>query len=208
MEESLLRTVGLTKRNQFWLPCQKQFNKSTNKVDCKTKEMSWRFLMENDFQNSLVDAQVASIATLLKKIAVIRETNCSEPKKLGKWSFFNRAVYSNICLHWYKAIKKNPDRNINQTLRAIFTHCPRKFQEMRIFLRKKLFTRKSSGNSDCSFEKCVGKVRPEVQQKSHSKPEINWKFLTFKNRSWPIKTNLCTEKRYFSNSRQRISSRQ
>ena len=132
-------------------------------------------------------------------------------RSLKNWeneAFFNRAVYSNICLHWYKAIKKNPGRNINQTLRAIFTQCPRKFQEMRKLLRKKLFTRKSSGDSDCSFEKCVGKVRPEVQEKSHSKPEINWKFLTFKNRSWLIKTNLCTENRYFPKPRQRISSRQ
>ena len=129
--------------------------------------------------------------------------------KIGKRKlFFNRAVYSNICLHWYKAIQKNPDRNINQTLRAIFTQCPRKNQEMRIFLRKQLFTRKSSGGSDCSFEKCVGKLRPEVHEKSHSKPEINWKFLTFKNRNWPIKTNLCTENRYFSKPRQPISSRQ
>ena len=44
----------------------------------------------------------------VKKIAVVRETTCSETKKLGKWSFFNRAVYSNICPHWYKAIKKKP----------------------------------------------------------------------------------------------------
>ena len=107
-----------------------------------------------------------------------------------------------------KQLKKISDRNINQTLRAFFTQCPRKFQEMRNFLRKKLFTRKSSGDPHCSFEKCVGKVRPEVQEKSHSKPESNWKFLTFKNRSWPIKTNLCTENRYFSKPRQRISSRQ
>ena len=62
--------------------------------------------MENDFQNSLADTQVALITTLLKKIAVIWETNCSEPKNWENDAFFNRAVYSNICLHWYKAIKK------------------------------------------------------------------------------------------------------
>ena len=133
-EESLLRTLSLTKRNLFWLPCQKQFNKSPKKVDCKTKKKSWRLLMENDLQNSLVDTQVALITTLLKKIAVIRQTNCSL-KNCENEAFFNRAVYSNICLHWYKAIKKNPDRNINETLWAIFTQCPRKIQETRNFLR-------------------------------------------------------------------------
>ena len=68
MEESVLRTIGLTKRNLFWLHCQKQFNKSPKKVDCKTKKKSWRLLMENDFQNSLVDTQVALITTLYKTI--------------------------------------------------------------------------------------------------------------------------------------------
>ena len=68
MEESLLRTIGLTKRNLFWLTCQKQFNKSPKKIDCKTKKKYWRLLMENDFQNSLADTQLALIKTLLKKI--------------------------------------------------------------------------------------------------------------------------------------------
>ena len=43
MEESLLRTIGLTKRNLFWLPCQKQINKSPKKVDCKTKNVMETF---------------------------------------------------------------------------------------------------------------------------------------------------------------------
>ena len=43
-----------------------------------------------------------------------------------------------------------------------------------------LFPRKSTGDSDCSFEKCVGRVRPEVQEKIHSKPELNWIFLTLR----------------------------
>ena len=139
---------------------------------------------------------------------MICETNSSEPENWEKELFLTELFTQTFVCTDTKQLKKNPDRNINQTLRAIFTQCPRKIQEMRNFLRKKLFARKFSGDSDCSFEKCVGKVTPEVQEKSHSKPEINWKFLFFKNRNWPIKTNLCTENRYFSKPRQLISSRQ
>ena len=88
MEESLLRTIGLTKRNLFWLPCQKQKNKSPKKIDCKTKKKSWRLLMENDFQNSLADTQVALITTLLKKICRDLGNKLLGAWKLGKWSFF------------------------------------------------------------------------------------------------------------------------
>ena len=44
--------------------------------------------MENDFQNSPANTQVALITTLLKKTAVIWETNCSEPKNWENEAFF------------------------------------------------------------------------------------------------------------------------
>ena len=154
-----------------------------------------------------------------KKIVVtflVKSYGSETKKKLNNINFLAKRFFS---LKHSSGQLKGSAKNFNQVFppsfwknspnaQAFFTQCPRKFQEKRNFLPKKLFTRKSSGDSDCSFEKCVAKVRPEVQEKSHSKLENNWKFLTFKNRSWLIKTNLCTENRYFPKPRQRISSRQ
>ena len=50
--------------------------------------------MENVFKNSLVDTQDALITTLFKKIAVIRETNCSEPKNIGKMELFLTELFT------------------------------------------------------------------------------------------------------------------
>ena len=129
--------------------------------------------------------------------------------KIGKMKLFLTELFTQtfVCTDT-KHSKKIPIEILTRHSEQFSHNVRQNFKRWEFFCEKKLFTRKSSGDSDCSFEKCVAKVRPEVQEKSHSKLENNWKFLTFKNRSWLIKTNLCTENRYFPKPRQRISSRQ
>ena len=46
----------------------KTIQQKSEKSWLQNKKKSWRLLMENDFQNSLVDTQVALITTLFKTI--------------------------------------------------------------------------------------------------------------------------------------------
>ena len=87
--------------------------------------------------------------------------------------FFNRAVYSNICLHWYKAIKKNLIEILTRQSEQFSHNVREKFKRWEIFCEK-----------SCSLENSLEiliavsrNVLEKLRQKSKKKVTQNRKSI-------------------------------
>ena len=95
-EESLLRTIGLTKRNLFWLPCQKHFNKSPKKVDCKTKKVMETFFGKRFAKQSCWHAGCFDNDTVKKYLPWFRKQTARSLKNWENEAFLTDCLLKHL----------------------------------------------------------------------------------------------------------------